>query len=138
MSTLGSQRTDSANIATESGAQRIAHEPKKKWRFNSASCFFTYSQVPTSWTKEFVAQAVQSWGPLIKGVVGFELHKDGGHHYHVYAKYSKKFNTTDQHKFDIAGHHGNYQSPDDVAAVVSYCTEENDYLELGDMDVAQE
>ncbi len=116
-------------MAGEAGAGAAA------FRLQCKTLFLTYSQVPESWTKSGVLAAVKE---ALRDVshyytrysVGHELHKDGGHHYHVYVELGRKCNIRGPHALDIKIDdeeiHGNYRSG--RKGDISYSQKDGDFL----------
>lgn len=76
-------------------------------------------------------------GEAIKGVIGQEVHKDGGTHYHCYVHWNFKLRSRDPRMFDLEGHHpnikvfsgkGNKQQQD---RWISYCKKEGLWYQFG-------
>jgi hypothetical protein len=110
-------------------------KPENKFHLCSKSFFLTYPKCPL--TKEEVHALLCAKGRAIHGgVIARELHEDGSPHIHVYLLLETPHKTYNPAYWDLAGHHGNYQSAKSYTAVVQYVKKDKDYLEFGDLDFA--
>jgi Geminivirus Rep catalytic domain. len=104
------------------------------FQLSSKSLFLTYPKCPL--TKDEVHALLLGKGRAIHGgVIARELHEDSTPHIHVYLLLGCKFSTRNQHYWDLAGYHGNYQSAKSYTAVIRYIKKDKDYIEFGDLDL---
>ncbi len=99
------------------------------FRLSAKKFALTYPQVPESWTCELVLEYISKFGELVTYVIGEEEHKDGGKHYHVYARYVDKIDTRNANYFDILSCHGNYQAVKKESAWTAYCMKNGKFLQ---------
>jgi len=88
------------------------------WRFNSQTVFLTYPQAHTL-SKEVIERFFKEH-LATEYIIAKEQHQDGSPHYHAYARFPSKKNTTNQHFFDLNGCHPNIQSPRQRKSVIAY------------------
>jgi len=88
------------------------------WRFNSQTVFLTYPQAHTL-SKEVIQQFLQEQ-LATEYIIAKEFHEDGSPHYHAYARFPSKKNTTNERYFDLNGCHPNIQSPRQRKSVIAY------------------
>ncbi len=99
------------------------------FRLSAKNFSLTWPQVSGEWTKKMVLEHLKTKGELTRYVVARELHQDGGIHYHAYAKYAKKVDTTNPRYFDLDGCHGNYQATKNATKWAAYCMKHGDFIE---------
>lgn len=106
---------------------------------NTSQLFLTYPQCTLSkeilfaeLTKHFSSRPK----PLtpIQLLVAHELHANGDHHLHVYAKLDGTYRSSVASCLDVGQYHGNYQGCRSAKNVLKYCTKEDDYI--ANFDVA--
>lgn len=87
--------------------------------------FLTWPHCDTP--KEQVLVALEQHGAIKEYVIASEKHQDGTPHVHAYVRYTKKmrWNPT---RWDLFGHHGNYQQARSWAAAAKYCKKDGDYI----------
>lgn len=71
--------------------------------------------------------SLEQHGAIKEYVIASEKHQDGSPHVHAFIKYSKKV-TLNPTKFDIFGHHGNYQVAKSWNAASKYCKKDGDFI----------
>jgi len=100
------------------------------FRIQAKNFFLTYSQCPVD--KQELFDHFKTLYPDIKElVVAHEEHKDHGSHLHCFLGFTSTLNVTKETFFDYKGFHPNLQKAKSVAAVIKYCTKEDDYLSHG-------
>lgn len=65
-------------------------------------------------------------------MIAQERHQDGTPHLHAFIKYARKVDWKSD-KWDIGGHHGNYQVAKSWRAVDRYCKKAGDYISSLDL-----
>lgn len=80
-----------------------------------------------SLSKEDVLLQLEQICAVKEYVIASEKHLDGSPHVHAFVKFSKKV-TLSPTKFDIFGHHGNYQVAKSWNAAAKYCKKDGDYI----------
>lgn len=100
--------------------------PKSTFRFNSKSVFLTYPQANTL-TFELISDKLKQEG-FNDYVIAKENHEDGNIHFHAFAERTSRFQSRDQHVFDINNYHPNIQSPRSRKDVIKYVTKDGDYI----------
>jgi len=99
---------------------------------NILNAFLTYPQVPEHLTKEALLDYIQSrWNPVYV-TVGEERHEDGGKHFHVFFKVSKRIRSQDERYFDWENCHPNIQSAYNVVKCLEYCQKDGLFVEHGE------
>jgi hypothetical protein len=101
----------------------------KQFRINSKSIFLTYSQ--SQLTKDIIMEFMKSFDNLKYILIGEELHKNLGLHFHVLAKFQNKKNIKTVNYFDINGEHPNIQSTKNINKCIEYCIKNNNFIEYG-------
>jgi len=91
-----------ANALTEPGSR--LNKPGS-FRFACQRALLTYSKVPDGWDVTPLRDALELLGATYR--IGRELHQNGRVHYHAYVDFGRKFETENERRFDIAGHHPN-------------------------------
>lgn len=98
------------------------------FRLSAKHLSLTYSQA-NNITAQDVIEVIEKSGKLEYYIVGTELHKDGGTHYHVYANYASKRNIKNARHFDCKGIHPNFKATINIAAWKTYCKMDGNYIE---------
>lgn len=77
------------------------------FRFNARYLLLTYAQVPPDWPWGEAVSHLRELQPGARVRMGRENHADGGIHYHCFVDFGQPFDTSEQRRFDAAGHHPN-------------------------------
>lgn len=94
--------------------------------------FLTYPQVPEDLQRDALHTHLTTKFALEYCCTSEERHEDGGKHFHVYAKFIKRFRSKDQSVFDFAGRHPNIQSAYNPAKCLAYVQKDKNFIESGD------
>lgn len=97
------------------------------FRFHAKNLFVTYPQC-NDLSKEHVRSFFQDELLCSQYTIGLEQHLDGGNHIHALITWNQVFDTTDQRKFDINGHHPNIQPGRSPKAIDAYVRKQGDYI----------
>jgi hypothetical protein len=108
---------------------------QKKFRFNSAQVFLTYSQCDLS--RESVLDFLHTRGRVLQAVIAQETHKDLGLHIHAYVKYQKRIDVTNPRHFDIKQFHPKIEAVRSVHAVQKYVQKEDKDVLQFNIDIEQ-
>lgn len=103
------------------------------FRFHAKTVFLTYAQVNGAFTHQQLfdhVKALRGEDPVCLRV-GEESHADGGTHYHVFGKWSRKVDTIDPRYFDFNDIHPNIQSARNEGQVYTYCGKDGVVLDFG-------
>lgn len=79
-------------------------------------------------SNEKLLEFLESKGELSKYIVSTELHENGKKHFHVYACYENKLNSTDSRFFDYQGVHPNILSGSPGNGWPHYCAKDKNYI----------
>lgn len=104
------------------------------FRFSARNVFLTYSTIErfTTASPGAFRDAVIA---LLLGLgcqhycVAIELHRNGEHHVHACAKFSRKLDSRSADVFDVFGVHPNIQSARCYSAVLAYCKKDANFVE---------
>nr|DAV52784.1 MAG TPA: Rep protein [Genomoviridae sp.] len=105
----------------------------KSFRFNSQWVFLTYAQANTL-DRGQILEALQGLG-YFQIFGGEESHQDGGRHFHIICRHSKKkIDVRNGRYWDIAGHHPNVRHVRNFDKVWSYCAKDGNTFSAGTID----
>lgn len=88
------------------------------FRFYARYAFLTYPQIGEL-SIDVIFARLHELG-CVQHIACREPHADGGHHFHVIARWPKPFHTRDSRKFDVAGHHPNIRAVRKLLAAYKY------------------
>lgn len=81
--------------------------------------------------------ALEQVGAVQEYVIASEKHQDGSPHVHAFVKYTKKV-LFGPNRWDIYGHHGNYQVAKSWNAAAKYCKKDGDFIANIDTESAEQ
>lgn len=93
--------------------------------------FLTYPQVPEELQRDALHNYLTNKFAFEYCCTSEERHEDGGKHFHVYAKFTKRFRSKDQSIFDYSGRHPNIQSAYNPGKCLTYVQKDKNFIESG-------
>lgn len=121
----------------------ISLKQKKAFEISAKRMMLTYSQVPESWTLDYVKEILVDGiltkergkgrgEPRVKAyVIGEERHADGGKHYHCFIEFVEKYQLRNARKLDINGVHGQYEKAETTWGSIAYVKKVGNYITGG-------
>lgn len=103
------------------------------FKFDSATVFLTYPQ--SDFQNDELIRELNGICELLWARACRESHEDGEPHSHIVAKFTRRFQSTNERIFDIQGRHPNIQSVRSVPRALEYVTKDGCFTDFGPVPI---